>query len=456
MFISYRRLTANGGKKFIMTTKPQIIKCFAREILDSRGNPTVEASVMLSDGTVGVASVPSGASTGIYEASEKRDGDKNRYRGLGVLEAVGNVCRNISPALVGVYATEQNEADRIMCALDGSENKANIGANAILAVSLSIARACANSYKMPLFRYLGGIEATRLPIPMMNILNGGAHASNNIEIQEFMIVPAGAPSFADALRMGSEIYHVLGNILKKEGRATTVGDEGGFAPNLESDEEAIRYICRAIEEAGYSNEQVKIALDVAASEWYCEDSGMYELKKRGSKLSRDEVIANITRLCTMYPIISVEDPLDQRDFEGWSKLTAEIGNKCMLVGDDLFVTNPKRLREGIEKDSANAILVKPNQIGTLSEVCEVVGIAKSSGYNYILSHRSGETEDTTIADIAVGLNAPFIKSGAPCRTDRVAKYNRLLRIEASLGKNARYGFNKGNSSSVTKTYCGED
>lgn len=438
-----------------MSSKSQIIKCSAREIIDSRGNPTVEATVILSDGTLGVASVPSGASTGIYEAAERRDGNKNRYGGKGVLEAVGNICRHISPALVGVYASDQSAIDRIMRELDGTENKQKLGANAILAVSLAASRACANSYKMPLFRYLGGVNACRLPIPMMNILNGGAHAANNIEIQEFMIVPVGAPSFSDALRMGSEIYHTLGGILKKEGKASGVGDEGGFAPDLESDEEAIKYICRAIEEAGYDTDRVKIALDVAASEWFDEKEGIYNLKKRGQKLDTGEVIGYISKLCNMYPIVSVEDPLDQRDFDGWAQLTAELGEKRMLVGDDLFVTNPARLREGIEKKAANAILVKPNQIGTLSEVAEVTQIAEAAGYKYILSHRSGETEDTTIADIAVGFNAPFIKSGAPCRTDRTAKYNRLLRIEASLGDSARYGFNKDNAEPETKTYCGD-
>lgn len=438
-----------------MTSKPQIIKCSAREILDSRGNPTLEATVVLSDGSLGVASVPSGASTGIFEAVEKRDGDKKRYNGKGVLTAVGDVCRYISPALVGVYASEQDEIDKIMTELDGSENKKNIGANAILAVSLACARACANSYKMPLFKYLGGIEAIRLPIPMMNILNGGAHASNNVEIQEFMIVPVKADSFSNALQMGSEIYHTLGSILKKEGMNTTVGDEGGFAPNLECDEEALQYIVKAIEQSGYNTDSVKIALDVAASEWYCEESDTYIMKKRGKSQKREEIIGNIKRLCDMYPIISVEDPLDQRDFKGWSDITSVLGDKCMLVGDDLFVTNPERLKMGISTGSANAILVKPNQIGTLTEVREVVSIAKSAGYNYILSHRSGETEDTTIADMAVGFNAPYIKAGAPCRTDRVAKYNRLLRIEASLGKSAKYGFNKDNSMSV-KTYCGDN
>ena len=435
--------------------KPQIVKCCGREIIDSRGNPTVEATVVLSDGTVGVASVPSGASTGIYEAVEKRDAEAKRFGGKGVLEAVNGICKLISPELVGCYAAEQSVIDKLMCTLDGTENKSKIGANAILAVSLANARACANAYQIPLYRWIGGARAVRLPIPMMNILNGGAHASNNIEIQEFMIVPIGAPSFSDALRMGCEIYHTLGAILKKEGLSTGVGDEGGFAPNLSSDEQAIEYILSAIEKAGYSTGEVKIALDVASSEWYNEDSGVYEMKKRSEKLDRSKLIGYWGTLVDKYPIISIEDPLDQRDFEGWSCLTRELGEKVMLVGDDLFVTNPQRLKRGIDNGAGNAILIKPNQIGTLSEVINVTSLASSSGYNYIMSHRSGETEDTTIADLAVGLGAPFIKSGAPCRTDRVAKYNRLLRIEASLGHSARYGFIHGESNPTVQTFCGE-
>ena len=436
--------------------KPQIVKCCGREILDSRGNPTVEASVMLSDGTVGVASVPSGASTGIYEAAEKRDGDKSRYGGRGVLDAVNNICRHISPELVGCYSCEQSEIDKIMCELDGTKNKSRLGANAILAVSLANARACANSYKIPLYRWLGGCRSVRLPIPMMNILNGGAHASNNIDIQEFMIVPVGAPSFSDALRMGSEIYHILGGILRGAGYAVSVGDEGGYAPNLDSDEEAIEYILNAIGKAGYSTDEVKIALDVAASEWYDEKNDLYVMAKRERKCKKDELIDYFCDLASKYPIISIEDPLDQRDFEGWAEITKRIGDRVMLVGDDLFVTNTERLKEGISKGSGNAILIKPNQIGTLSEVIEVIDTASSAGYSYILSHRSGETEDTTIADMAVALGAPFIKSGAPCRSDRVAKYNRLLRIEGSLGRSARYGFSQESSDPTVRTYCGED
>ena len=419
-------------------SKPQILKCTAREILDSRGNPTVEATVMLTDGTVGVASVPSGASTGIYEAHEKRDGDKSRYFGKGVLDAVYGVCKIISPALSGVCAAEQKEIDKILTELDGSENKSVLGANAILAVSLAAARASANFYRVPLFKYLGGASACRLPVPMMNILNGGAHASNNVEIQEFMIVPVGAECFSEALRMGSEIYHTLRKILISKKLSSSVGDEGGFAPNLESDEQAIELIINAINQAGYDTDTVKLALDAAASEWY-DGSGRYKLPKRGSEMSREELIKYWQRIILKYPIISLEDGLDQQDFEGWTALTARLGGRCMLVGDDLFVTNADRLRKGTSVAAGNAILIKPNQIGTLSETLDVINIAKDSGYSFILSHRSGETEDTTLADIAVAVNSPFIKAGAPCRSDRVAKYNRLLRIEASLNSSAYYG-----------------
>ncbi|MBR3686477.1 MAG: phosphopyruvate hydratase [Clostridia bacterium] len=435
--------------------KPQIVKCTGREILDSRGNPTVEATVVLSDGTIGVASVPSGASTGIYEACEKRDRDSSRYGGKGVLEAVNNICRLISPELVGVYASEQSTIDRLMIELDGTENKSKLGANAILAVSLAAARACANAYGVPLFRWIGGARASRLPIPMMNVLNGGAHASNNVEIQEFMIVPTGAPSFADALRMGSEIYHALGKILKDKKLSTAVGDEGGFAPSLDSDEQALQYLCEAINAAGYDTDTVKLALDVASSEWYDEETKTYKLPKRNKEMSREELIDYYERLTREYPIISIEDPLDQRDFEGWRVITERLGDRVMLVGDDLFVTAPSRLQRGIEVGAANAILVKPNQVGSLSEVIGVTNIAASAGYSYILSHRSGETEDTTIADLAVGLGAPFIKSGAPCRSDRVAKYNRLLRIEASLGHSATYGQKPDGVKPTATTYCGD-
>ena len=420
--------------------KPQIIKCCAREILDSRGNPTVEASVFLTDGTVGMASVPSGASTGIFEAHEKRDGDKKRYGGKGVTDAVSSVSRVISPAIIGISAAEQTELDRLLLKLDGTESKEKLGANATLAVSLAVSRAAANWFHTPLFRYLGGVDAYRLPIPMMNILNGGAHASNNVEIQEFMIVPVGFRKFSEALRAGSEIYHELGRILKSKGYSTAVGDEGGFAPDLESDEQAIELICEAIKSVGYSEDDVRIALDAAASEWYVSE-GNYTFPKRGKSMTSDQLTAHWTELCEKYPIImSIEDGLDQRDISGWRKLTAELGNKIMLVGDDLFVTNTERLKLGISSKAANAILIKPNQIGTLSETLEVIHLAKSSGYRFILSHRSGETEDTTISDIAVAVNAPFIKTGAPCRSERVAKYNRLLRIESALGAGGSYGF----------------
>ena len=420
--------------------KPQIIKCCAREILDSRGNPTVEASVFLADGSVGMASVPSGASTGIYEAHEKRDGDDKRYGGKGVCDAVSSVCRTISPAIAGISACEQAELDHLLLRLDGTENKSRLGANAILAVSLANARAAANWYHIPLFRYLGGVDAYRLPIPMMNILNGGAHASNNVEIQEFMIVPIGMQRFSDALRAGSEIYHTLGKLLSERGFATTVGDEGGFAPNLESDEQAITLICQAIEAAGYSTDTIKIALDAAASEWF-ESDNRYRLPKTNKVYSREELIDYWDALCRRFPqIISIEDALDQRDTEGWRDLTRRLGGRVMLVGDDLFVTNTERLANGIRQEIANAILIKPNQIGTLTETLDVIHLAKAAGYQFILSHRSGETEDTTIADIAVALNAPFIKTGAPCRSERVAKYNRLLRIEAALNSGGKYGF----------------
>ena len=419
-------------------SKPQILKCSAREILDSRGNPTVEALVMLTDGTVGVASVPSGASTGIYEAHEKRDGDSKRYGGKGVLDAVYNVCKIISPTLSGVCACEQKEIDRILIELDGTENKSNLGANATLAVSLAAARAAANFYKLPVFRYLGGANAYRLPVPMMNILNGGAHASNNVEIQEFMIVPIGASSFSEGLRMGSEVYHTLKKLLISKNLSSSVGDEGGFAPDLESDEQAIELIINAINQSGYDTDTVKLALDAAASEWY-DSEGVYSLPKRKKLMSRDDLIEYWQKMILKYPIISLEDGLDQQDFDGWITLTARLGNRCKLVGDDLFVTNTERLRKGTLLGAGNSILIKPNQIGTLSETLDVINLAKDADYSFILSHRSGETEDTTLADIAVAVGAPFIKSGAPCRSDRVAKYNRLLRIESSLSSAAVYG-----------------
>ena len=428
----------SGRERCDTVNKPQILRCCAREILDSRGNPTVEATVFLTDGTVGVASGPSGASTGIFEACELRDNERKRYGGKGVREAVASVSRVISPALSGMCASEQGELDRILCDLDGTENKSRLGANAILAVSLAAARASANWYRLPLYRYLGGASAERLPVPMMNILNGGAHASNNVEIQEFMIAPVGAPSFSEGLRWGSEIYHTLGKLLRGEGYASTVGDEGGFAPNLSTDEEALDLICRAIEESGYDTDRVKIALDCASSEW-CSEDGIYRLPKRRETHTRDELIDRWESLVSSYPIFSIEDGLDQRDFDGWRLLTERLGSRVMLVGDDLFVTNEKRLLEGISRGAGNSILIKPNQIGTLSEVLRVIRTAQEHGYGFIPSHRSGETEDSTLADLAVAVNAPFIKSGAPCRSERIAKYNRLLRIESALGSCVQYG-----------------
>ncbi len=418
--------------------KPLIRKVAAREILDSRGNPTVEVTVVLEDDTVGVAAVPSGASTGSFEAHEKRDKDPARFSGRGVLQAVANVNRVITPAITGLSAGEQSEIDRVLLALDGTPNKNKLGANAILAVSLATARAAASWYHMPLYRYIGGVSAVRLPLPMMNILNGGAHAANNIDIQEFMILPVGAADFSEALRWGSEIYHALGKLLRQSELATTVGDEGGFAPDLESDEEALDLLCEAIVAAGFDLDRVKIALDVAAGEWQTAD-GIYRLPKRGVTATREELIGRWCEICNHYPIYSIEDGLAEDDFTGWRELTQRLGDRVMLVGDDLFVTNAKRLSRGIAEEAGNAILIKPNQIGTLSETLDVIRTAKTAGYRYILSHRSGETEDTTIADLAVGTNAPFIKSGAPCRSERVAKYNRLLRIEAALGHSASFG-----------------
>ena len=426
-----------GGKN--MSNKPQIYKCCAREILDSRGNPTVEATVFLTDGTVGVASAPSGASTGKFEAHELRDGDKSRYHGKGVLGAVCNVTKVISPVIAGVNASEQREIDSLLIELDGTENKSHLGANAMLAVSLATARAAANWYHVPVYKYLGGIDVSRMPTPMFNIMNGGSHAANNLEIQEFMILPVGAHDFASALQMGSEIYHNLGNILKEKKLSSTVGDEGGYAPDLSSDEEAIELILQAIDRSEYTTDQVKLGIDAAASEWFRHDEGIYRMFKRGIEFDGDALIERWTDLISKYPIISVEDPLDQEDYTAWKTLTERVGDKCMLVGDDLFVTNPSRLRYGISYGLANSILVKPNQIGTLSETLDVIRMAKNNGYNFILSHRSGETEDTTISDIAVAVNAPFIKAGAPCRGERIAKYNRLLRIESSLNNNAEYG-----------------
>lgn len=414
----------------------QIASITGREILDSRGNPTIEATVILNDGSRGVASVPSGASTGSYEAHEKRDTHMERYGGKGVLQAIHGIRDVISPALAGKYAFEQSAIDHALVELDGTSNKERLGANAILAVSLAVARAAAHSQKTELYRYLGGASARRLPVPMLNILNGGAHASNNLEIQEFMIVPSGLGALTEAVRAASEIYHTLGKILKKKGYSTGVGDEGGFAPNLKSDEEAIELISEAIISSGYKTSDVQIALDVAASEW-CSDDG-YLLPKGQKKKSTSELIDYYEMLCKNYSICSIEDGLGEDDFKGFAELTKRLGQKIMLVGDDLFVTNEKRLAAGIDMGVANAILIKPNQIGTLTETLSVIRRADEHGYRYIISHRSGETEDTFIADLSVATNAPFIKAGAPCRTDRTAKYNRLMAIEAMLGCGAVY------------------
>lgn len=398
--------------------------------MDSRSTPTVGAEVILEDGSRGFAISPSGASTGAYEAHEMRDGDASRYSGKGVLKAVSAVNDMICPALRGYPAENQRLADRAMCELDGTENKSRLGANAILAVSLATAKAAAAHYKMPLYRYLGGINAQVLPRPMMNILNGGAHASNNIDIQEFMIIPFDICCFSEGLRRCSEIYKALGSILKEKGKSTGVGDEGGFAPDLDSDEAAIELITAAIEKAGYTAENTKIALDVASSEWYSD--GEYLLPKRNVKMTADELIEYYERLAQKYPIISIEDGAAEEDWNGWKNLTERLGKRIQLVGDDLFVTNLKRFKKGIAEGAGNSILVKPNQIGTLSETMDVVEAARKNGYTAVISHRSGETEDTTVADLAVALNAGQIKTGAPCRSDRVAKYNRLLIIENEL------------------------
>lgn len=419
--------------------KVQIVRTSAREILDSRGQPTVEACVTLSDGTTGVAAVPSGASTGSYEAHELRDSGRRRFGGRGVLDAVYNVNKLISPALSGISVFDQEEIDHTMLALDGTEHKTKLGANAILAVSLASARAAAASLGQPLYRYLGGCMAKVMPIPMMNILNGGAHAANNVDIQEFMIMPVGAASFVEAMRMGSEIYAALGKLLRSRGLATTVGDEGGYAPDLASDEEAISLICDAIRAAGYDEDSVKIALDAAASEWATENAGEYILPKRGREMTGDELVSYWEKLVSDYPIASIEDGLGEGDFEGWRFLTSRLGKRIMLVGDDLFVTNVVRLKMGIDSGAGNAVLIKPNQIGTLSETLDVIRMAERAGYRHILSHRSGETEDTTIADIALATNAGYIKSGAPCRGERVAKYNRLLKIEGAMAGFSQYG-----------------
>ena len=414
---------------------------YAREILDSRGNPTVEVEVWLDDGSMGRAAVPSGASTGAYEAVELRDGDKERYLGKGVAKAVDNVNDVIAEALIGLDPIRQVEIDNMLIRLDGTPNKANLGANAILGVSMAVAKAAAASMDMPLYMYLGGVNAKELPVPMMNILNGGAHADTNVDIQEFMAMPVGAPNFSEALRMNVEIYHSLKAVLKARGLSTSIGDEGGFAPNLSSNEEAIEVIVAAIEKAGYKpGTEVAIALDIAASEIY--KGGKYHLAGEGVVKTSAQMVDYYADLCEKYPIVSIEDGLDEDDWKGWALLTKKLGNKVQLVGDDLFVTNEERLTRGIGEGVANSILIKVNQIGTLTETFNTIETAKRAGYTCVISHRSGETEDTTLADIAVAVNAGQIKTGAPARTDRVAKYNQLLRIEEDLASAARYNGKK--------------
>ena len=417
-----------------------IIDIHARQILDSRGNPTVEVEVITEEGAMGRAAVPSGASTGAHEAVELRDGDKKVFMGKGVLKAVNNVNKIIADKLMGVDVFEQNEIDRLMLKLDGTDNKAELGANAILAVSLACAKAAAIEANMPLYRYVGGVNANTLPIPLMNILNGGSHADNSIDFQEFMIMPVKADSFSEALRMGTEVFHHLKNVLKKKGYSTNVGDEGGFAPNIPSNEEAIETVLKAIEEAGYKpGKDIYIAMDAATTEFYDEKTGLYTFKKSdGREMDSSAMVAYWKQWTEKYPIISVEDGMAEDDWKGWAELTKTIGDKVQLVGDDLFVTNSKRLQKGIDKGVANSILVKVNQIGSLSETIDAVNLATRHAYTNIMSHRSGETEDTTIADLAVALNSGQIKTGSASRTDRIAKYNKLLRIEEELGKNAYY------------------
>jgi enolase len=417
-----------------------IIDVHARQILDSRGNPTVEVEVVTEDGAMGRAAVPSGASTGIHEAAELRDGDKNIYMGKGVLNAVKNVNETIADGLIGLDAFEQNAIDRLMLELDGTSNKSKLGANAILAVSMACAKAAAIEANMPLYRYIGGVNANTLPIPLMNILNGGAHADNAIDFQEFMIMPVKAESFSQALRMGTEVFHHLKAVLKKKGYSTNVGDEGGFAPNIQSNEEAIETVLKAIEEAGYKpGVDMYIAMDAATSELYNEKTGLYTFKKSDKReLDSAGMVAYWTEWVNKYPILSIEDGCAEDDWKGWAGLTQAIGNKVQLVGDDLFVTNSKRLQQGIDQGVANSILVKVNQIGSLTETIEAVQLATKNSYTNIMSHRSGETEDTTIADLAVALNSGQIKTGSASRTDRIAKYNQLIRIEEELGSNAYY------------------
>lgn len=437
--LSKRDRSGSMGKDLDMENFLAIEKVIGREIIDSRGNPTVEAEVYLLDGTVGRGAAPSGASTGEFEALELRDGDKSRFGGKGVTKAVENINTVISDALTGVDASDIYAVDAAMIAADGTKDKSNLGANAILAVSIASARAAANALAIPLYRFLGGVNGNRLPVPMMNILNGGAHAANTVDVQEFMIMPVGAPSFKEALRWCAEVFHALAALLKSKGLATSVGDEGGFAPDLASDEEAIQYILDAVKDAGYEpGKDFMIAMDAASSEWKGERKGEYVLPKAGTKFTSEELIEHWKKLVDKYPIISIEDALDEEDWEGWQKLTAELGNKVQLVGDDLFVTNTERLSKGIELGCGNSILIKLNQIGSVSETLEAIKMAHKAGYTAISSHRSGETEDTTIADLAVALNTCQVKTGAPSRSERVAKYNQLLRIEEELGASAVY------------------
>ena len=418
---------------------PSIVEIHAREILDSRGNPTVEVDVTLENGIIGRAAVPSGASTGEHEALELRDKDTKRYLGKGVLNAVKNVNEVIAPEVVGMEAREQTAIDQTMLALDGTETKSKLGANAILAVSLAVCKAAAQASHLPLFQYLGGVSARTLPVPMMNIINGGAHADNNVDLQEFMVMPVGAKSFAEGLRMGAEIFHNLKGVLKKKNYNTAVGDEGGFAPDLKSNEEALQVIMQAIEAAGYkAGDEVMIALDPASSEFYNKGTKKYDLKSENRSLSSEEMIAYYANLKSKYPIISIEDGLAEDDWDGWKKFTELHGRALQLVGDDLFVTNTKRLQQGISKGIGNSILVKVNQIGSLTETLAAIDMAHRAGYTAVISHRSGETEDTTIADIAVATNAGQIKTGSASRTDRICKYNQLLRIEELLGDSAVY------------------
>ncbi len=416
-----------------------IEKVIGREIIDSRGNPTVEAEVYLSDGTVGRGAAPSGASTGEFEALELRDNDKNRFGGKGVTKAVNNINTIINDVLYGVDASDIYAVDKAMIEADGTKDKSNLGANAILAVSIAAARAAATALDMPLYRFLGGVNGNRLPVPMMNILNGGAHAANTVDVQEFMIMPVGAESFKEGLRWCTEVFHALAAILKSKGLATSVGDEGGFAPDLGSDEEAIEYILEAIKKAGYEPEKdFVLAMDAASSEWKSDKKGEYILPKCGKKFTSKELVEHWKKLCEKYPIYSIEDGLDEEDWEGWKYMTQELGGKVQLVGDDLFVTNTERLKKGINEGCGNSILIKLNQIGSVSETLEAIKMAHKAGYTAISSHRSGETEDTTIADLAVALNTCQIKTGAPSRSERVAKYNQLIRIEEQLGNSAVY------------------